>query len=213
MIIDSSELKRRYLLRIEGARERQVYIGPQIVALEISNACSVNCQYCSSNRSPDNPHHSRKGLFLPWKRFLTVIRDCVGLHVDEIHLTGAGEPTTHPLFRNMMRHLEQQPLTVSLFTNGTFPLDYCEDVIKGDCVVIDMSALNRRQYRELQGQDLFDRVAQNIERLVYLRDTVKPGFRIEMAYILNAVNINQKRKIRKMAAQLGINVSVRPIHL
>ena len=94
--------------------------------------------------------------------------------------------------------MEEQPLKVKVFTNGTFPLDYCQDVIKADHVVINLSAVDRKQYHELQGKDLFDRVVNNIERLVSLRDAGKPGFIIEITYIVNAVNIDQKQKMREL---------------
>ena len=111
----------------------------------------------------------------------------------------------HPLFGDMMRHLEQQPLNVKVLTNATFPLEYCSDLIKGDSVLIDLSAVDRQQYREVHGKDLFDRVKANIERLVFLRDSVKPGFLIDIVYIVNALNINQKQKMQEMASQLGVH--------
>jgi MoaA/NifB/PqqE/SkfB family radical SAM enzyme len=204
MVIDAAQLKRRYLQRIAGARDRQVYVGPEVVTLEVINSCNLSCQYCRFH-APGNPHHFEKVQVFPWERFLKVVCDCVDLNVDQIQISGSGEPTMHPLFRDMMRHLEQQPLQVKLFTNATFPLDYCSDVIKGDHVIIDLSAVDREQYRDLHGKDLFDRVVHNIERLVSLRDAGKPGFLIEIVYIVNAVNIDQKQKMQEMASRLGVN--------
>ncbi|MBF0571241.1 MAG: radical SAM protein [Candidatus Omnitrophica bacterium] len=204
MIIDAKELKRRYLQRIAGARDRQVYIGPEIVALNTTNSCNLRCLHCWTH-SPRNPAHLKKTYFFPWKKFLGIVGDCVDLNVDQIHIVGSGEPTMHPLFRDMMRHLEQQPLKVKVFTNGAFPLDYCLDVIKADHVLIDISAADRQQYREVHGKDFFDRVVNNIKRLVSLRDTRKPGFIIEVAYIVNAINISQKQKMQDLVSKLGIN--------
>ena len=204
MIIDAAELKRRYLQRIAGVRDKKAYIGPEIIALDINNSCNLSCQYCWTH-APGNLAHFEKARFFPWKKFLGIVCDSVDLNVDEFHITGSGEPTIHPSFRDMMRHLEQQPFNVKLFTNATFPLDYCSDVIKGDRVVIDLSAVERQQYRDLQGKDLFDRVVANIERLVSLRDAGKPGFIIEIVYIVNIVNINQKQKMQELALRLGVN--------
>ena len=111
----------------------------------------------------------------------------------------------HPLFREMLRHLEQQPLSVRLYTNATFPSDYCEDVIKVDHVMINLGAVDREQYVAVHGMDLFDRVVANIERLVSLRDSVKPGLQIDIAYILNNVNVNQRQKMQELASRLGVN--------
>ncbi len=204
MIIDAAELERRYLLRITGVRERQAYIGPEVIDLVINNSCNLSCRYCWDH-APGNPAHFDKSRFFPWEKFLGIVRDSVDLKVDQITMVGSGEPTIHPSFRDMMRHLEHQPLKILLFTNGTFPLDYCSDVIKGDHVAINLAAVDRQQYRDLQGKDLFDRVVANIERLVSLRDAEKPGFLIEISYVVNAANINQKQKMRDLASRLGVN--------
>jgi pyruvate-formate lyase-activating enzyme len=205
MIIDAAELKRRYSLRIAGARDKQVYIGPKIVSLDISNSCGLKCQYCSAIHAPGDQAHSKEASFIPWERFLGVVRDCVDLNVDQLHITGSGEPTTHPLFRDMMRHLEKQPLYVKLFTNATFPLGHCSDVFKADHAAIHLSAVDRQEYRDLHGKDLFDRVVNNIERLVSLRDERKPGFRVQVTYIVNTVNIDQKQKMQELASRLGVD--------
>jgi len=204
MIIDAATLKRRYWRRLAGAREKKASIGPEVVAFDITNACNLTCQHCWFH-SPGNPLHFKKARFFPWEKFLELVDDCVSLKVDEISLVGAGEPTMHPLFPKMMRHLEKQPLKVKLFTNATFPLNYCKDVIKGDHVIINLSASNEAQYRKLQGKDLFKRVITNIERLVSLRDAQKPGFFIEIVHIVNAVNIGQKQKMKDLAVKLGVN--------
>jgi MoaA/NifB/PqqE/SkfB family radical SAM enzyme len=204
MIIDRAELKRRYYLRITGARDKKVYIGPEDLALEINNSCNLTCQYCWFH-APGNPTHFDKSRHFPWEKFLVSIADAVDLKVDNITITGSGEPTMHPLFRKMMRHLENQPLNVKVLTNATFPLEYCSDVIRGDSVLIDLSAVDRQQYLDLQGKDLFDRVVGNIQRLVSLRDAGKPGFQIDIVYIVNAVNIDQKSRMQDLASQLGVN--------
>ena len=205
MIIDAAELKRRYLQRIAGVRDHKVYIGPEIMTLELTNVCNLRCQYCITDHSPGNPAHFNKARFLSWERFIGIIQDCVELNVDQVTLLGSGEPTMHPSFRDMMRHLEKQPIKVVLVTNGAFALDYCSDVIKGDHIVINLGAVDPEHYRELQGKDFFDRVVANIERLVSLRDTLKPKFHIEIDYVVNMMNINEKQKMQELVSKLGVN--------
>ena len=205
MIIDAAELKRRYVQRIAGVRDKKAYIGPEIVTLELTNACNIRCQFCYADHSPGNPAHFDKAHYFPREKFFRIIRDCVDLNVDQITILGTGEPTIHPSFRDMMQHLENQPVYVKLFTNATFSLEYCSDVIKVDHVIVNLSSVDRQQYLDLQGKDLFDRVVANIERLVSLRDTSKPGFKIEIAYIVNSVNFNQIQKMKELAFQLGVN--------
>lgn len=204
MILDISQLKWRHSQRIAGIRDKTVHIGPEVVELQINNTCNLSCKYCWTH-APGNPAHFEKGNYFPWDKFVGIINDSVELNVDQINFTGSGEPSMHPLFRQMMRHLEHQPFFVRLFTNATFPLEYCSDVIRGDHVIIDLSAVNRQQYRELHGKDLFDRVVSNIKQLIHLRDTIKPGFYIEIGCVVNASNVNQAQEMREFAAELGVN--------
>ena len=204
MIIDAAKLKQRYVQRISGVRDRKVYIGPEVVTLQINNSCNLRCKYCWTH-APGNPAHFDKPNYFSWEKFLGIVQDSVDLKVDQIHITGSGEPTMHPSFRDMMRHLEHKSLYVKLLTNATFPLEYCDDVVRGDHIIIDLSAVDREQYRDLQGKDFFDRVVSNIKRLVFLRDTTKPSFHIEIAYIINAENAAQAQQMREFTSQLGVN--------
>jgi len=203
MIINAAELKRRNLLRLAGVRDKKIYIGPKIVVLKINNSCNLRCRYCWVH-SPGNPAHLEPARQVSWEEFLSVAHDSVELKVDEFEITG-GEPTMHPLFRDMMRHLEQQPIKVKVFTNATFPLDYCEDVLKADHIIVDLGAVNRQQYLAIHGKDVFDRVIDNIKRLVSLRDAGKPSFIIEIAYIMNALNINEADLMQDLASKLDVN--------
>lgn len=204
MIIDAAELKRRYLQRIAGARDNKVYIGPAIVGLGFTNSCNLTCQYCWIHGN-GNPAHFDKAHHFPWEKFLGIVQDSVELNVDQIQIVGSGEPTLHPLFRDMMQYLAQQPFNVKLYTNATFPLDLCSEVIKGDHVVVNLGAVDRQHFIDLKGKDFFDRVINNIKRLVSLRDATKPSFHIEIAYIVHTGNINENQKMKELASQLRVN--------
>jgi len=205
MILDGAELKQRYRQRIDGVRDNKAYIGPEVVNLHLTNACNLRCHFCMADHSPDNPAHLDKAQFFPFDKFLGVVADAVEMSVDQIILMGSGEPSVHPSFREMLQHLEDKPLKVVLVTNATFPLDYCSEVIKADHVIINLSGVDRQQYLDLKGKDFFDRVIANIERLVALRDAKKPGFIVELAHIVNAVNTPQRQKMEDLATKLRVN--------
>ncbi len=204
MIIDAAELKRRYLLRIAGARDNKAYIGPEVIGIGFTNSCNLTCQYCWIHGN-GNPAHLEKAHHFPWEKFVGIVDDAVELNVDQIQIVGSGEPTLHPLFKDMMRYLAEKPLSVKLFTNATFPEELCDEIIKGDHVVVNLGAVDRQHFIDLQGKDLFDRVINNIRRFVALRDSIKPDFHIEIAYILHTGNINEHQKMRELAAQLRVN--------
>lgn len=204
MIINPAELKRRYLKRISGALDNEAYIGPESVSLDIQNTCNLNCQFCGPYLHPSLAKDSKDVRYLQWPKFVEIIKDCVELNVDQIDILG-GEPTFHPLFKFMIRHLENQPLYTKLWTNATFPTEYCPEIVKADHIMVNLSAVDRKKYIELKGQDLFDQVVENIKNLVSVRNSVKPDLHIDIVYVLNKLNIDQKEEMRQFALQLGVN--------
>lgn len=191
--------------RLKGLKDNKVYLGPEVVSLEVTNSCTLRCKYCTANHAPGNPDHFQDAAFLPWEKFVCYVQDCIDLKVDQINIVGAGEPALHPQFREMLRHVEHKPLRVYMTTNATFPVEYCPDVIKADHVLINLGAVEREQYRKIHENDLFDLVIANIKRLASLRDKYKPDFVMDVAYIVNSLNVDQKKAMREMAGEIGIN--------
>lgn len=203
MLLSKAEAKRRYDKRIAGARDNKIYIGPEIVSLRIGNSCNLSCKFCWIH-SPGNPSRLAPPSTLRMQKIHEVIRDSIELEADQIHIIANGEPSLHPDFRQIMRDLEAQPIKTKLLTNATFPPDYCKDVIRADHVLIDLSAVDKEHYLEVQGKDLFERVTGNIKRLVALRDSEKPSFRMEIAYIVNSLNVDHKQQMLDLAKELGV---------
>jgi molybdenum cofactor biosynthesis enzyme MoaA len=164
VIIDAAQLTWRHSQRISGVRDKKVYIGPETVTLNVNAACNLSCRFCGPQEPADWGSQPKKSDFYQWEKFTGVVRDCVELNVDQIQFMG-GEPTIHPLFRKMMHHLEDKPLYVKIFTNATFPSDYCSDVIRADHLVVNLSAADQQRYLALKGKDLFDQVISNVKRL------------------------------------------------
>lgn len=204
MIINAAELKRRYLKRIAGIRDKTVYIGPEIVTLNVNLSCNLTCRFCGPQKPASWGAQPQPADYYQWEKFLRVVKDCIELKVDTIQFLG-GEPTTHPLFRNLLRHLEDKPLKVKVYTNATFPAEYCTDVIRADHVVVNLSAADRETYFKLTGSDLFDQAVDNIKRLVLLRDSVKPDFCIEIVCVVNTINKDQQSRISDLAGRLGVH--------
>ncbi len=205
MILDVKEARKRYLLRVAGARDEKVYIGPETVHVHVTNRCNLSCSYCWYH-SPGNPVHRAPLKELSLKKFEEIVNDCTALQVDTLYFSAAGEPTLHPAFAAMMTLLDQRPLHVILLTNGTFLPSQLESVVKADRININLGAIDRQGYRLLQGRDLFSRVTGNIARLVRYRDTYKPSLKIEIVCVVN--NMNRLLLGEMTAAMKALRVDV-----
>lgn len=204
MNIDPKELKQRYQKRLAGIRDKKVYIGPETVTLDLQNICNLTCRFCGPHVSPDSEHKERDARYFRLQKFVEIVKDCVDLNVDQIEILG-GEPTYHPYFKQMIKYLQRQPIYARLWTNATFPMDYCSEVSRVDHIMVNLSAVNRQKYLELKRADLFDQVVANIRHLVSLRDSVKPDLKVDTVYVVNKLNADQQEEMKKLTSQLGVN--------
>ncbi|MBF0485631.1 MAG: radical SAM protein [Candidatus Omnitrophica bacterium] len=211
MMTHDIQKRQRFLLRMAGARDEKVYIGPEIVHLHINNYCNIRCQYCWYH-APDNPTSRHPLGVISFKKIKEIVRDCVDLKVDCLYLSGDGDPVFHPRFSDIMALLDKTPLSVTLFTNGAFPLKYCRDVKKADRVIINLAAVDRQSYQLLHGKDFFDRVIKNIQNLVLLREIQKPSLKIEIVFVMNTLNAHLKGKMQALAKRLRVdNLAITPM--
>lgn len=205
MTLDQREFKRRLVLRLKGVESGQPLIGPATVQIHLTDLCNLACQYCyyyglGSTHRPTGKNH------LPLDMFVKVVDDCVDLQVDTIYLSGQGDPTLHPRFYEMMDHLQHKPLSVTIYSNGTFPLERCREILKADRIMINLGEADRASYRALQGKDLFMRVIKNIRELDRLRPQLNPNFRMEVIFIATRLNVASQSKTESLVKKLGVDL-------
>ncbi len=206
MYLDKTELMRRLFLRFKGIESGKAVIGPETVQIHITNQCNLMCRYCYYY-GPGTKHQPDGKTHIPFDVFVRIVRDCIDLKVDTVILSGQGEPTIHPHFCKMMDYLEYQPLSVRLFSNGTFPLKYCANILKAvDHIIINLGEADRASYRYLQGKDFFVRVIKNIRELARLKSQLNPNFRLEVVFLKTSLNEKNRLKNNNLVKKMGVEV-------
>ena len=93
------------------------------IYLEITNACNLNCPFCSYDKG-----HS----FLTLEEidnYLTQIKE----FCDYIYLHILGEPLLHPDFNRILDLLDSKEMHLQLVTNGTLLSRY-PDLLRHSCL-------------------------------------------------------------------------------
>ena len=130
------------------------------VYLEITNACNLNCPFCTYNKG---------------NRFLTLkqINDCllqIREYCDFIYLHLLGEPLLHPDFDRILDLLDEYDFKLQLVTNGTL-LNKHPNILKHKCLrklSISLHSINKLQIDHSYFETI-DKLIENNEKVIELR--------------------------------------------
>ena len=97
---------------LKSKDDKPVYRGPIIAHLAITNACNMNCEYCSVRNM-----HSKIRNGLSTEEYKKIIDKLVNIGVFQIGLTG-GEPTTRKDLVELVKYVSDKNVACNLTTNG-----------------------------------------------------------------------------------------------
>ena len=164
----------------------------------ISNSCPYQCNFCiMKNRI--------EGAKLPKKTLEKLANDARRLEVKLVHISGGGEPLTHPDINSFISHLKEKKIKVAISTNGYFLNRLDEQV---DHLRVSFNAGRKSSYERIHGrEDSFERVKLNIKEAVKFRK----GKDIGMGYVLTHENWREIDNFVQIAEEVGVDfVHIRP---
>ncbi len=132
--------------------------------ISLTDACNLKCLYC-------NPElHSGATAFaqlMQADEIETIAEEFITLGVKKIRLTG-GEPLVRKDAKDIMLRLSKLPVELTLTTNG-IRLDEFTDVLREadiSSVNVSLDTLDRHKFQEIAGSGSFDRIFNNVLRLI-----------------------------------------------
>lgn len=107
---------------VSGILNGEVYTGPYIVQVDLTNRCNNNCVACWCN-SPllgdKEMDQEEKKQTLPLERVMMLLDELNQLGVREIELTGGGEPFMHPRIIEILKIIKEKEIRIGISTNFT----------------------------------------------------------------------------------------------
>ena len=203
------------LLRLLGILCNYAFIGPQTIHLDLTNSCNTNCLYCwwhsplSKNRISSN-YNDWKKKQLNYETIKQILNDAKDLSVNEILLTGQGEPLAHPNITEIIPLIKSKGFHTTIFTNGRLlNTNNIKSIVdnKVDILYLSFSAIDYDSYtitHPSTSKDEYEKVMENMKKL--LSYSKEKG---EFTYILLCFVITNKifqlcSKFVDLSNELGI---------
>lgn len=152
---------------------------PNTVRVETTNACNARCIIC--------PHKfmGRDVQRMDERLYQRIVEECVEGGCREMHLHNFGEPLLDRQLEARIRHAKQRGVPhVKVFSNGSL---LSEDRARGlissglDQIKISIDGVSKEEFERIRYPLKFDRVIENIRRLVALRNAAQSPLRIHVA--------------------------------
>lgn len=194
---------------------------PKQVQLIISDYCQESCNFCSYRHDGvsqdlfaerDTEGHITNinpKLFIPYKNVIEILDDCVETGVKAIQLTGGGDPSAHPQFRNILQDIIDRKLDLALVTHGAVIKEGVPDLLaKGNWVRISIDCATKETYSKVRSvpEHWYDRVLTNVERIVTARNNLQNSkLHIGIGFVVTKDNWWEVIDAVKTAHDLGVD--------
>jgi len=140
---------------------------PEIVQIESTNICNAKCVFC-----PRDEMHRRQGV-MSFDLFKKIVDECAELGITHVRVHNYGEPFIDRRLVEKVRYAKGKGIQeVGMISNGSL---ITEEVARGmieaglDAINISVDAGGREVFESTRIGLKYDKVIDNVERLVRLR--------------------------------------------
>jgi MoaA/NifB/PqqE/SkfB family radical SAM enzyme len=170
-----------------------------------TNLCNQACEFCSyghwkgNSQGPPPDQWKNHNLFddrvyMPQDKMYETI-DCLhDMGVKAVEITGGGEPTTYPYFKQLVTGIAMAGMELALVTNGVLLTEDLARRVMRDCnaswVRVSLDAGNAAKYAATRHapESHFTKACSAIEQLV--RFKTHPEARVGVGYVVDRHNWN-----------------------
>jgi MoaA/NifB/PqqE/SkfB family radical SAM enzyme len=174
---------------------------PRSLYLETTNRCDSECQTCVRTFRTLEP-----AADLTLSRVKEIVAQFPVL--DRVVLHGIGEPLLNREIFDIVAYLKGR-VRVVLFNSDAISLTArrAGRLIESglDEYRVSMDAATRATYRRIRGVDQFDRVVENVRRLIQIaRDLERATPRVSLWFTASRANLDELPEFVRLAAGLGV---------
>jgi len=166
---------------------------PPMVMLETTTRCNLACNHCpNSILSKDKKWVGDMGIEL-YKKLIDEISNEDPTTV--VRPFDSGEPLLRKDMEEMIEYAKKKGIQyVSINTNGVLLNEArCQKLLNSglDHIEISVDAMSKETFKKIKNVDLYDRVKENILKLIQLRDVFRPDFIISVSFVKQRDNAHE----------------------
>jgi len=141
---------------------------PAVVRIETTNACNARCTICPHQRMTRPVSTMDEGLFR------RIVDECAARGCAEIHLHNFGEPLLDRRLEDRIHYAKARGIAkTKLFSNGSLLTEArARRLVEAglDEIKISFDGASREEFEAIRVPLKFDRIVENIARLVVIRN-------------------------------------------
>jgi MoaA/NifB/PqqE/SkfB family radical SAM enzyme len=178
------------------------------IMLELCNTCNYDCVFCRSGR--DKKAILRLNDFKDFDYYIQA--------ADNIDITGYGEITTHPDFKEIIETISKYNKKIQMSTNGSLLTDEIITILENSTLSIlniSLNSLNKEIYHNLTGGNL-DIVLSNIDKLFTSKlktDKLfdKSSRYLQCSFVINQLNFYEIKDFIDFGIKHDIDISLKDL--
>ncbi|MGC2061579.1 MAG: radical SAM protein [Thermodesulfovibrionales bacterium] len=158
---------------------------PPMIVVSITNSCNLRCMHCYYSKFINLPGYRPNMLKREiWEKICEEMSNWPGVIMN---FGTDGEPLLHPRFLDMLRFARKKSIyPVNITTNGLLMDEKFAKAVTdenlADIVNISVDAFTSETYAKIRGGH-FDRLVENINNLVALRNQAGSSMKIQVNFI------------------------------
>jgi len=194
-------------LRIISIHKDKLLVGPKSIYIDINTECNLNCNFCWIHSPLNKKPLYKKPLLLSFEDIKKIIDKAYEWRCEELIISGDGEPTLHPEFKEIVRYITKKNFRVFLTTNATFNKELLNSILNIDYLYITFSAPQKDLYFKIQSPKnpyMYEKVLRNIKILSKFKEKYKRPY-LNIAFIINKTNYRTIPDMLKLGEKLKID--------
>lgn len=180
------------------------FLPPIEASLDPIHDCNLMCEHCNANKYLVDKKSEKQRM--PDEHLLNLIRFLGEWGVKAICFGGGGEPTLHDRLADAIVLTNQSGMDSSVATNGVLFHDQLIQAMVSSCkwIGVSVDAASSETYTYGRRQELYERVLNNIERLVGAIEREKTICDVAYKFLIFSYNQHEIYQACKIAKELGV---------